>query len=110
MKNESTTSASITPASIKTEEQIKAIVLSGVDSILSQQPSPSKKWGQKEHIHLLACLILLEDFQGIANRRELKNLLTFQGLGGNASQFRQYLSKPDGGNRLQAGATLDDYK
>jgi len=84
------------------------IILAEVDKILAQQP-PQKIWGADEHIHLLAKVVQHEIGDEIIQKEELsrlKEIFRANGLGGNASQFRQWLASDKGGKRIEAKAAV----
>lgn len=80
------------------------------DKILSLQRG-AKKWGMEEHCLLLA--LIAEEF-GLptAAKKDFRLSLSKLGLGGNASQYRQFLSSEKGGRRIAPSTTsalADEY-
>jgi hypothetical protein len=76
-----------------------------VDAILTQQKSKgiSPRWTQAEHIALLANAIMQITSATAEEKPGLRLALSSHGLGGNASQFRQWLESKDAGSRLPKG-------
>lgn len=86
---------------------INQIQLSHVDSILAQQ-GERKSWGAKEHV---AAIRKLAVSLGLPPERasEFSAILKENGFGGNASQFRQWLTKSPQSRLAASSASLDDY-
>lgn len=92
-------------------------ILEQVDRILAQQKAKgvSPRWTQAEHIALLANVVATMVEMTPEEKADLRATLASHGLGGNASQFRQWLepsTKAGSPNRLPAGtkAGLLDYE
>lgn len=94
---------------IISQEQIKKDVLAAVDAILAQQKTDVKKWGKAEHVHLIATLAADYDCGEKDEKRDFKAILAFSGIGGNDSQFRQWLAK-EGKLSKTAAAALAEYE
>ena len=69
------------------ESEIQAMILVNVEKILKHQ-NGTKKWGTQEHNALL-CFTAMDCGMEKEQAEEFVQFLSFNGLGGNASQFRQ---------------------
>lgn len=87
-----------------------ADILAHVDQILAKQPENAKSWGKAEHLALLG-RVFEEHASGVdakgeniaTVRKDFMATMSKHGIGGNDSQFRQYLASKDGGNKLPEG-------
>ena len=80
-------------------------ILEHVDLILAKQGDGAKTWGKAEHLALLgnifaehASTVVEGKFDNA--RKDFMATCAQHGLGGNDSQFRQWLASNEGGNRL----------
>jgi hypothetical protein len=90
------------------EEQISALVKAGAKRILDAQKS-AKAWGKAEHIALISNLAADYDCTDKEQKREFRQILSFKGVGGNDSQFRQWLVKEGLMSKADA-QPLDEYE
>jgi hypothetical protein len=76
-----------------------------VDAILKQQDVKGipRRWTAAEHIALLANAVMQITSATKEEKPGLRLALASHGLGGNASQFRQWLESKDAGSRLPKG-------
>lgn len=68
-------------------------VLQNVNKILALQKG-TKKWGQEEQVILIS-LTAIDCGLDPEAKKDFRELLAVRGMGGNASQFRQWLASKD---------------
>lgn len=76
-----------------TEDQIKAMAKVIIDAQIKSGITPH--WGSKQHIGLVANVVLALH-AAKADKLAICKTLDTKGLGGNASQFRQWLNSDKG--------------
>lgn len=80
-------------------------ILTNVNRILAKQ-NGTRTWGAKEH-NILLSLVAEDCGLDVASKKDFRDLLAVRGLGGNSSQFRQWLQSKDGGELIPKTAVVD---